>query len=165
MKRKKVFLMCGVPASGKSTFVQQNMNPATDVWCSRDLVRFSMISEDEEYFAREPEVFAREPEVFATWIKNINDALALDSVENIFVDATHLNKASRLKTLGRLNLENADVVPVVVLTSLQTCFLRNKKREGRARMPSSVIRRMYSSFVHPTLEEFPYKNIITVGKE
>lgn len=158
MKRKKVFLMCGVPASGKSTFVQQNMNPATDVWCSRDLVRFSMISEDEEYFAREPEVFA-------TWIKNINDALTLDSVENIFVDATHLNKASRLKTLNRLNLENADVVPVVVLTSLQTCFLRNKKREGRARVPSSVIRRMYSSFVHPTLEEFPYKNIITVGKE
>ena len=158
MKRKKVFLMCGVPASGKSTFVQQNMNPVTDVWCSRDLVRFSMISEDEEYFAREPEVFA-------TWIKNINDALALDSVENIFVDATHLNKASRLKTLNRLNLENADVVPVVVLTSLQTCFLRNKKREGRARVPSSVIRRMYSSFVHPTLEEFPYKNIITVGKE
>lgn len=158
MKRKKVFLMCGVPASGKSTFVQQNMNPATDVWCSRDLVRFSMVSEDEEYFAREPEVFA-------TWIKNINDALALDSVENVFVDATHLNKASRLKTLNRLNLGNADVVPVVVLTSLQTCFLRNKKREGRARVPSSVIRRMYSSFVHPTLEEFPYKNIITVGKE
>lgn len=158
MKRKKVFLMCGVPASGKSTFVQQNMNPATDVWCSRDKVRFSMISEDEEYFAREPEVFA-------TWIKNINDALALDSVENIFVDATHLNKASRLKTLNRLNLENADVVPVVVLASLQTCFLRNKKREGRAVVPSSVIRRMYSSFVHPTLEEFPYKNIITVGKE
>ena len=158
MKRKKVFLMCGVPASGKSTFVQQNMNPATDVWCSRDLVRFSMISEDEEYFAREPEVFA-------TWIKNINDVLALDSVENVFVDATHLNKASRLKTLNRLNLENADVVPVVVLASLQTCFLRNKKREGRAVVPSSVIRRMYSSFVHPTLEEFPYKNIITVGKE
>lgn len=158
MKRKKVFLMCGVPASGKSTFVQQNMNPTTDVWCSRDQVRFSMVSEDEEYFAREPEVFA-------TWVKNINDALALDSVENIFVDATHLNKASRLKTLNRLNLENTDVVPVVVLTSLQTCFLRNKKREGRARVPSSVIRRMYSGFVHPTLEEFPYKNIITVGKE
>lgn len=158
MKRKKVFLMCGVPASGKSTFVQQNMDPATDVWCSRDQVRFSMVSEDEEYFAREPEVFA-------TWIKSINDALALDSIKNIFVDATHLNKASRLKTLNRLNLENADVVPVVILASLQTCFLRNKKRDGRANVPSSVIRRMYSSFVHPTLEEFPYKGIITVGKE
>lgn len=158
MKRKKVFLMCGVPASGKSTFVQQNMDPATDVWCSRDQVRFSMVSEDEEYFAREPEVFA-------TWIKNINDALALDSVENIFVDATHLNKASRLKTLNLLNLKNADVVPIVVHAPLSTCLKRNKKRAGRAKVPNAVIRRMHMSFTLPTLQEFPYKNIISVGKE
>lgn len=158
MKRKKVFLMCGVPASGKSTFVQQNMDPATDVWCSRDQVRFSMVSEDEEYFAREPEVFA-------TWIKNINDALALDSGENIFVDATHLNKASRLKTLNLLNLENADVVPIVVHAPLSTCLKHNKKRVGRAQVPNAVIRRMHMSFTSPTFQEFPYKNIISVGKE
>ena len=156
--KKKIYLMCGVPASGKSTFVQQNMNPVTDVWCSRDQVRFSMVSEDEEYFAKEPEVFA-------TWIKNINDALVLDSVQNIFVDATHLNKASRLKTLNLLHLENADVISVVAQASLPTCLKRNKERTGRAQVPNTVIRRMYMNFTVPTTKEFPYKNIIFIGKE
>ena len=155
MKLKKVFLMSGPPASGKSTFVQQNMNPATDVWCSRDQVRFSMVSENEEYFAREHEVFD-------TWINMINQALANPNIENIFADATHLNKASRLKTLNHLNLENAQVIPVVMRTNLSTCLKRNQKRQGRECVPNAVIRRMFNTRTNPTQSEFKYSNVIYV---
>lgn len=67
-ERPKLYLMCGVPASGKSYFAEKHMNEEKDVYISRDQVRFEMVPETDEYFSREKEVYEE-------WIKRIAWAL------------------------------------------------------------------------------------------
>ena len=45
-----IIMMCGIPGSGKSTYVE-NHRGEHDLHVSRDLIRFSMLGEKEEYFA------------------------------------------------------------------------------------------------------------------
>lgn len=139
MKLKKVYLMVGIPGSGKSTWIKSQLEKTGGAWISRDEVRFSMIKENEEYFSRENDVFAQ-------WIKNINTAIKDASIENIYVDATHISEASRNKTLLRLNLSNVKVIPVVMATPLDVCLERNNMRSGRECVPDEVINNMYRSF-------------------
>lgn len=154
MKWKKVWLMCGIPGSGKSTWIQKQMKTSPGAWCSRDNVRFSMVGEDEDYFARENEVFE-------AWIVEIQKAIEDKSVKNIYIDATHLNEKSRDKVLNRLNLENATLCAVNFTVPLEECIRRNDLREGRARVPRSVIRRMHFSFV-PAKQGEKYKEVVNI---
>lgn len=155
MKPKKVFILCGPPASGKSTWIQKQMKTNPGAWCSRDAVRFSMIGEDEDYFAREDEVFD-------TWIFSIQAAIDNEAIENIYIDATHLNEKSRDKVLNRLNLENATLCAVNFIVPLEECIRRNDLREGRAKVPRSVIRRMHFSFVPVNITDKRFSEIINV---
>ena len=146
--------MCGPSGSGKSTWIQKQMKTNPGAWCSRDNVRFSMVSEDEDYFSRENEVFD-------TWIFSIQAAIDNEAIENIYVDATHLNEKSRDKVLNRLNLENTTLCAVNFTVPLEECIRRNDLREGRAKVPRSVIRRMYFSFV-PAEQGEKYKEVINI---
>ena len=151
--------MCGVPGSGKSTWIQQQLKATSDVWCSRDQVRFSLLSDKDEYFEKENLVFE-------TWIKNIQDTLSNSKVENIYIDATHLTQKARNKVLDKLNLNNVDIIPVVFDVSLDICVKQNEQRSGRAVVPRSVVHRMYYSFNKPTFhEKYKYKDIIYVNRE
>lgn len=144
MKLKKVWLMCGIPGSGKSTWIQKEIANHGGVWCSRDAVRFSMLSDSDEYFAHEDEVFLQ-------WIETIKEALQNPDVENIYVDATHLNDRSRNKVLNCLPKDNIDeIINVVFQVPIHIAIERNEKREGREKVPKSVIRRMFYSFQMPS---------------
>lgn len=147
MIKKIIWLMSGIPASGKSTWIQSRLNDESDVWCSRDAVRFSIVKEEEEYFSHEDLVFD-------TWINQIKDALDNSNVKNIYVDATHLNDKSRNKTLVRLPKDNIEkIVNVVFTTPLNICLERNAQRTGRARVPDTVICNMYNTFKNPSENE------------
>lgn len=148
MKQKRVWLLSGLPGSGKSTWARQKIAENGGVWCSRDKVRFSIVKENEEYFSHEDEVFN-------TWIKQINKALENPEVEDIYIDATHLNDKSRNKVLNRLtkNTEIEKITNVLFLTPLETCLERNKQRSGRAVVPEEVIRNMAKTFQIP--ERYP----------
>lgn len=157
MKRKKVWLMCGIPGSDKSTWIQEQMKTNPGAWCSRDKVRFSMIGEDEDYFARENEVFE-------AWINSIQAAIANSAIENVYIDATHLNDKSRNKVLNRLNLTDCDLCAVNFAIPLEECIRRNELREGRARVPRSVIRRMHFSFSPVIPEDERFAKVINIVK-
>lgn len=148
MKQKKVWLLSGLPGSGKSTWARQKIVENGGVWCSRDEVRFSIVKEDEEYFSHEDEVFN-------TWIKQINKALENPEVEDVYIDATHLNDKSRNKVLNRLtkNTDIEKITNVLFLTPLETCLERNKQRSGRAVVPEEVIKNMAKTFQIP--ERYP----------
>ena len=47
MNKKNVYILSGIPASGKSTWVRANMTPGSE-WISRDNVRFAIVREDED---------------------------------------------------------------------------------------------------------------------
>ena len=55
----KLILMCGVPGSGKSTYlkVHEPWFNESHVIVSRDEIRFSLLQEGEEYFSHEKEVW------------------------------------------------------------------------------------------------------------
>ena len=143
MTKKTIWLMSGIPGSGKSTWIKNRLNEDTDIWCSRDAVRFSMVKEDEEYFSHETKVFR-------TWINQICDALNNPNIKNIYIDATHINDKSRNKTLSCLPKENIEeIVNVVFSVSLKECIQRNANRKGREKVPEDVITNMYNSFSLP----------------
>ena len=123
--------------------MKKQLNNKGGFWASRDAVRFSMVREDEPYFEREDEVFN-------AWIAQICEALANPLVEDIYVDATHLNDRSREKTLSRLPKENINkITNVVFLVPIETCLERNALRTGRELVPESAIRNMQKSFKMP----------------
>lgn len=135
--------MSGIPGSGKSTWVKQQIAKTGGIWCSRDAVRFSMVREDEPYFERENEVFN-------AWISQICEALTNPLVEDIYVDATHLNDRSREKTLSRLPKENVEeIINVVFKVPIEVCLERNAQRAGREVVPEDAIRNMEKSFKMP----------------
>ena len=132
----KLYIVSGAPGCGKSTWIKKQIEEKGGIHISRDTIRFSMITEEDEYFSKENEVFDE-------FIRQINQAMR-DGVENIYVDATHINKFSRRKTLDRLDFSfSYQVVYAKFETPLNICLERNAQREGLAFVPSSVIRRMY----------------------
>lgn len=161
----KLYLLCGVPGSGKSTWVQKRIEEHNEqnescVWHSRDAVRFSLLKDEEDYFAREDEVIAQ-------WLENIQTSIILD-VEHIYVDATHLSPIARAKVLDALCLTDVAIIPVNFLIPLNTCLERNELRKGigRTYVPRGVIRRMFIQFKPAAHgEKYIYTDIINIKED
>lgn len=159
---KTLYIMCGVPGSGKSWYAKNVLMNKHTIYISRDEIRFSLVREDEEYFAKEDQVFK-------AFVNQINQALgAEDNIDVVIADATHLNWNSRRKLLNALNIKmnktNRDikVIPVWMDTPLFMCKQRNEHREGRAFVPVSVLNRMEHSKEHPISDPFEYDGILEV---
>lgn len=146
MKLKKVYVMSGPPGCGKSTWIQNHLTEK-DVWISRDVIRFSMLKDGEDYFSHEDQVFC-------TFMDHIRSALAADEVEKIYVDATHLNKRSRQKVASRIdrtNIEEMNCVCFNVPTAV--CLERNNLRTGLAHVPENAIYNMANVYFYPGRNE------------
>lgn len=136
-----LFIMVGIPGSGKSFVAKAFSKTVTSVVVSRDSIRYSLLKEGEKYFSKEKQVFA-------AYIKEIQKHI--DNGEIVFADATHLNEASRRKLISNLKLAKEDyVVPIVIETPLEICLERNARRTGRERVPESVIEDMFESLTNP----------------
>ena len=143
MKRKRVWLLAGPPGCGKSTWARKMVAKRDGIYCSRDEIRFSLLKEGEDYFAHEDEVVR-------IWTEKIRQAVLDPDVPNVFIDATHLTEKSRAKVINSLPIANYILTTVFFDIPLETCLERNEQREGRAKVPRSVIRRMYASFEKDT---------------
>lgn len=145
---KNLILMMGISGAGKSTFLKEKCNPKTDIIVSRDKIRFSRLSEKDEYFANEQEVWKE-------YIETLKVFLTDNRYENVIADATHLNPRSRDKVLDALAdvLDEIDIYLLWVNVSLETALKRNAQRHGRALVPESAIKNMYRSLQEPIERE------------
>ena len=50
-----LYLLCGAPGCGKSTWAKQMAQNAIHV--SRDMIRFNLLNDNDDYFDKENEVF------------------------------------------------------------------------------------------------------------
>lgn len=142
---KNLYMMCGVPGSGKSTYVATNFPDATVI--SRDAIRFALLKDGDDYFAYEDTVL----QIFYAEIQN---AIDNDKENDIIIDATHLTPKARAACLKELkNLDKVNLVALSIEVPMAVALYRNNKRTGRARVPDTVIRNMYRSYRIPTVEE------------
>lgn len=159
---KTLWLMCGAPDSGKTWFAKNKLMKGRDwEYISRDEVRFSIVEDNEEYFSHEKEVFAN-------FVEKVAIAFHWGG-DNIIADATHLNWGSRQKFLKALKkyvpLEEVDVIPVVIDAKLKDILEHNALRDGRARVPEDVIKRMLRSMSDPEKDPYKYTAIMRVRNE
>lgn len=156
MKQKKVYLFCGPPASGKSTWIQRNLKPGA-IWISRDFIRFSIVNENEDYFSHETEVFKN-------FIDQINYNLINSDIDIIYIDATHINKKSRNKTLNLLNKNYISELNCICFTTpKEVCLERNSLRKGRSRVPDSAIHNMFKNYKCPNKNEEFFNHLYLVN--
>lgn len=155
-----VYIMCGCPGSGKTTWLKNHVKPGSAV-ISRDTIRFSLLKEGEDYFSHEEEVTA------ILW-DQINGVLS--DGRDVFVDQTSLNKRSRKWLLDHIT--GYDKVNVIWIdTPLEIALERNEKRKGtKAYVPRGQVRRMFFSIEPPSFEEgffriFRYKDEKMLMKE
>ena len=87
--------------------------------------------------------------------ESMNEAIENPKVENVYIDATHLGTAARLKTIKAIAHTEyiKELNCVHINTPLAECLRRNELREGRAVVPASVVRKMFSSYAKPTETE------------
>lgn len=138
-------IVMGCAGAGKSTFVMNHLDE-NSVWISRDSIRFSLVSENEEYFSKERQVFDE-------FVKAINDALV--DGKNVFADATHLNRISRNKLITSINPKlKIDMDVIWIKTPVETCIMQNENRKGtRGFIPLNAIRQMNASIEAPSFKE------------
>lgn len=139
---RKLYMMCGIPASGKSTYIQSKLNDKT-MWVSRDLVRFSILKEGEDYFAHEKEVYD-------IYCKLVNSYL--EAGYDVYADATHLTKQSRKKFLKKVH-GYFELNAIAFDTNLELAIERNEKRDNKTRVPLDKLMQMYSIYTFPTKSE------------
>lgn len=144
---KHFWILCGCPASGKSTYFKSKCVKDNVAVVSRDEIRFSLLNDEDDYFAKEDEVLA-------TFYKRINENLANPDINLVVADATHLNEKSRAELFRNVTIpKDVSVGALCFEVPLNVCLERNEQREGRAKVPRGVIKRMYYSYTRPTEEE------------
>ena len=139
----KMYLMIGCPGVGKSYYIQQHKNPGTKV-ISRDVIRFNMLDDNDEYFSKEKEVYRE-------FIRQIDEAI--EANETFYVDQTSLNYKSRKKLFNSLKQQPDEIIAIYLKSSLDKILKQNALRKGRAYVPEDAVKNMYYSIEEPKLEE------------
>jgi len=148
-REKEVVILCGLPASGKSTWTKTIRGGYFRV--SRDNVirDLAWVKTGKDIDYKEAWNMVDQKQVDKELQQDFQHAKTFDKV---VVDMTHMSKKSRRKSLSHFGPEYKKKC-VVFLPDMQTLSLRNKNRAGKV-IDQSVIERMMRSFYVPTFEEF-----------
>ena len=129
-----VFVMCGIPGSGKSTWAKKN-HPDLPI-VSRDIIRAKLgFTSDED----EKAVLTGGQEKQVTTEEYFQIAKYARKKQSFIVDDTNVVPKYRKELLSTLKSYGAKIVGVNIDTPLETCIERR-----RGQIPEDVIRRIYN---------------------
>jgi predicted kinase len=140
----EVCVLLGPSGSGKSTWAIKQMQPQTDCLVSRDNIRFMLLKDEDDYFAKEKQV----KQIFFEAIKRTTR----EDWESVFIDATHLTSVPRFQTLQQI-ANGVKIIAVSFEVPVDVAIERNSQRTGRALVPESVIKNMAAQYKIPAFYE------------
>ena len=147
----ELIMMCGIPCSGKSTYIRRGTEN-TDVF--DEYVILSTDDYIEEYAKANDKTYN---EVFDEAIQEATTRmykdleLAIQRGKSIIWDQTNVSRKSRIKKLKKVP-DTYTKTAVVLPISLEDAIIRNSQRANKF-IPRSVIHRMYHQFEIPTEDE------------
>lgn len=151
---KTLIVMMGPAAVGKSYFAKKIQESHDDcVLVSRDKIRFALLKEDDELYAKEPEVLRQ-------YFHNIN--FALQHHKYVIADALHISKRARRQLFSNVRLKGVRVVGVWIEVPVDVALKQNAARTGRAVVPEEEIRAMFKRKCSPQEDE-PFDEVIFVS--
>ncbi len=133
----KLFMMIGIPASGKTSLAEQIANSEGAEIVSSDNIR-------KELYGNE-NIQGDSNEVFKTVENRIINGLKNN--KNMIYDATNINYKRRMEFLQKIRKLKIEKIAIMVATPYEQCLIRNSQRERQ--VPEEVIRRMYNNFYVP----------------
>ncbi len=140
----ELIILVGLPGSGKSTYYRAHF-AATHAHVSKDLMPNARRRDDRQ-----------EREI----------AAALSEGKSVVVDNTNPTADVRAPFIALGRRHGARIVAVYFETDVKTAIMRNRRREGKARVPDVAIFATRKKLVAPTLEEgFDEVRVIAPIKE
>jgi predicted kinase len=127
----ELIILIGLPGSGKSTYFRAHF-AATHVHVSKDLMPNARRRDDRQ-----------ERDIEA----------ALTKGKSVVVDNTNPSREVRAPLIALGRRHGARIVAVYFETDVRTAIMRNRQREGKARVPDVAIFATRKKLVAPTLEE------------
>ena len=153
-KENVLYLMMGIPGSGKSTYAKQFASRNKIQYISRDEIRFSLLQPTDEYFDKENEVMK---------ILREKTNLALENGSTL-VDSTNLSEKSRARLLNYIKTECAAIVVLFMDTTVSTALKRNALRKKREKVPDEELIRMYSRIEIPCNNGEDINYLVTIAE-
>lgn len=133
----KMFMMIGIPASGKTSLAEDIAKSEDAIIVSSDNIRKELYG-DENIQGDNNKVF-----------RILEDRIikGLKANKNMIYDATNISYKKRMAFLQRIKKLEVEKIAVMVATAYEDCLVRNSQRERQ--VPEEVIKRMYQSFYVP----------------
>lgn len=144
-------MLCGIPTSGKTTFLTKNLYESDTC---KDFVTLSTDNYIELEALKQGSTY---DELFESLVDKASAKLELDLKSaikrnaNIVWDQTNLTPKTRRRKLSKIPT-HYNKIAVWFEVSLEEALERNKQRNGKL-IPESVLKSMYSCFTPPTKEE------------
>lgn len=150
MKQHTLFIMCGLPASGKSTWIEKNQK--SKVVVSLDDIRRDVFGHQFHKNA-EPWILA----LGKTVVK-----MLLKQRISVIVDATNVMSFMRFEWISLSKEYGAKIILVYFDVPYETCYQRNKLRKKGKRIPASAMKRFHTIFQKPADYFEFYDKVITI---
>lgn len=151
-----VIMMCGIAGSGKDTAIKEliaNHPEYNFSVISRDKIRFSLLKDDEDYFAHEDEVLRVFISTIKKEISRIKSLPAEEASKNVvIINSTNLTATGRKKLLNKIHMP-CKYIAYVIKVPTSVAIEQNANRTGRERVPTKTIFEMSKRFKLPSTEE------------
>ena len=141
MSKNVLIVMCGLPASGKSTYSEWLASNTHFYRVCPDLIRKELYG-DENIQGDGKKVFS----IARYQMKELGSIGA-----NVVFDATNIDRKRRVELVKKMRPYYDIIICKWFSTPLLTCKLRNAKRKRQ--VPEEVIERMYENFRQPEKDE------------
>lgn len=158
IKYPKVYILCGISGSGKSTFIQNMFNGFEYEYINADRIRKELTG-DEANQDKNSEVFKIVFSKFTKALVKANEIIIIDNTSPTFKDRkSYYDIIESLK----FSIGNDCIVKLIVfIPNLDVAKARNKMRPRQ--VPDFVIEKQYKKFQMPNEWEKLNCDIIYIG--